>query len=105
MLQSPVGPDSWSDFQTEFQNRLQSADVVGYKTICAYRTGLSIQCQPSDIAQQEFSTTRQQALAQKGSFRLENKPIIDALVCLTLDLAAKLQRPVQFHTGFGKLSC
>ena len=50
-----------------------------------------------------YKRTRHEA---KGStsFRLVNKIIIDEIVRMTLTIASETKRPVQFHTGFGKIS-
>jgi uncharacterized protein len=73
--------------------------VVAFKSIVAYRTGLDIQVTPTDFAEHHFYRVKQEA--QDKLLRLADQPLIDFLVTQALEIAAKHQIPVQFHTGFG----
>jgi len=90
-------------FETFLASFLQAIDpppirVVGFKSIAAYRTGLDIQSVSDEVAKANFYELKQ----AKGKFlRLANKPLIDFLLIQALEVAAKYQYPIQFHTGFG----
>ncbi|PQO33384.1 amidohydrolase [Blastopirellula marina] len=75
------------------------ADVVGLKSIIAYRTGLDVQPVSIDNARAKFAVW--QADAQNGWPRMVDKKLLDFLLLHALELAAHHQLPVQFHTGFG----
>lgn len=70
--------------------------AVGFKTIVAYRTGLHIEA-TATVAAAEVSLTRDRDLP----VRRRAKPLRDLVVRTMLERSADLERPVQFHTGFG----
>ena len=93
---------SWSAFEEAFRAALRQPgpDVVGFKTIIAYRTGLMVEPSDSEAARAAFQSLRRQA--ERGErIRLAHKPLNDWVVWRTLEAAAHLGLPVQFHTGFG----
>ncbi|WP_376788500.1 amidohydrolase family protein [Thermoflexus sp.] len=93
---------SWEAFEEAFRAALHVPDpeVVGFKTIVAYRTGLAIEPPDPEAARAAFQAMRQQA--ERGErLRLAHKPLNDWVVWRTLEAAAHLRLPVQFHTGFG----
>lgn len=94
--------DTWADFQEAFRTTLQNLppDVVGLKSIAAYRTGLAIEAPGPETAAICFRNLRRQAEAG-DPIRLECKPLNDWVVWITLEEAARQGIPVQFHTGFG----
>lgn len=73
--------------------------VVGFKSIAAYRTGLDIQSIPLELAEDRFYTLKE--IYGDRPFRLEDKSLIDFLVGEALEIAARYELPMQFHTGFG----
>jgi predicted TIM-barrel fold metal-dependent hydrolase len=75
------------------------SDVVAFKSIACYRTGLDIQPVAFNDAAANFYLLKQQLHNQ--SLRLANKPLIDFLLQHALLIASKYQLPVQLHTGFG----
>lgn len=93
---------TWPEFQAAFRARLQNlpADVVGLKSIAAYRTGLAIETPDPEAAAVYFGRLRDQAEAGKR-IRLNFKPLNDWVVWTMLEAAAQQEIPVQFHTGFG----
>ncbi|MCS6963759.1 MAG: amidohydrolase family protein, partial [Thermoflexus sp.] len=93
---------TWPAFEEAFRAALDHPDpeVVGFKTIVAYRTGLAIETPDWEAARSAFETLRQQ-VARKERLRLAHKPLNDWVVWQTLEAAAWQGRPVQFHTGFG----
>ncbi len=70
--------------------------AVGFKTIVAYRTGLGVD-PTATVASAEASLTRDRDLP----VRRRAKPLRDLVVRTVLEHAADMDRPVQFHTGFG----
>jgi hypothetical protein len=93
---------SWADFQERFRGALRSlpADVVGLKSVVAYRTGLAVDDPDDTAAAKSFAVLRRRAAAGQR-VRLAIKPLNDWVVRATLTEAAQNGRPVQFHTGFG----
>lgn len=98
---------TWTDFAARFRAALESVpdEVVGFKSIVAYRTGLDVAFTPDeDAASSAFVPLRRQV--ERGEpMRLAAKPLNDWIVRETLDQAACSGRPVQFHTGFGDPDC
>lgn len=93
-----------TDFTT-FRDRLRAAldpppaDVVGFKSIAAYRTGLAIAPPAEAAVRERYAAVR--ATAGQGRLRLADKVLIDFLVTEALEVAAKHRVPLQLHTGFG----
>lgn len=73
--------------------------VVAFKSIAAYRTGLDIQ--PISYEMAKFSFYDLKHSHHEKPLRLANKALIDFLILQALEIAAKHNLPVQFHTGFG----
>jgi predicted TIM-barrel fold metal-dependent hydrolase len=72
--------------------------AVGFKTIAAYRTGLAVD-PAADLrsAQASLDADRREDLP----VRRRGKALRDLVTRTVLERAADLDRPVQFHTGFG----
>jgi len=110
-------------FQGQFEDLLElcgkDPDVVGFKSVICYRTGL-------DVSLGSPLTEHWEELAERwigqniSKLRLEQKEFNDWVVCLTMKIAGKYQKPgtlttmsltslyssnspltVQFHTGLG----
>lgn len=96
-----AGCDSLSAFLDAFRAALDPlpADVVSFKSIAAYRTGLQIDTVDKAAAEAAFSKHKRAHGASAG--RLEAKPLVDLVVREGLKVAARFELPVQFHTGFG----
>ncbi len=96
---------NWDDFRQEFGQALAASQVengAGFKSIAAYRTGLEIQRIDAATASEAFDSYRADVERANGErVRLANKPLIDALVWETLEVAAELQLPLQFHVALG----
>lgn len=94
--------DDFATFLDHFRDKIDPPppEVVGFKSIAAYRTGLDIQLIPEEVAKERFDALKQEVLRGKP-LRLVDKPLIDFLITQALDIAAKHGLPVQFHTGFG----
>ncbi len=78
----------------------RAAGHVGLKSIVAYRTGLAVRDTPRSEAAAAFAPLRERA-KRTGRVRLADKPLNDYLVHRALEIAARTEMPVQFHTGFG----
>ncbi|HEX9132283.1 MAG TPA: amidohydrolase family protein [Ktedonobacteraceae bacterium] len=73
---------------------------VALKSIVAYRTGLDIRTWSIDEVEEAFAVARRE-VQERGSVRLAHKPLLDTLLHLTFEEAARQELPVQFHTGYG----
>jgi predicted TIM-barrel fold metal-dependent hydrolase len=93
---------TWPDFQDAFRVALHDfpSDVVGLKSIAAYRTGLAIEAPDPEAAATCFRSLRRRSEAG-DPVRLACKPLNDWVVWVALEEAARRSMPVQFHTGFG----
>lgn len=92
----------WPAFCDAFRAALEmrEPDVVGFKSIIAYRTGLDIRPIDTQGAERAFAELR--ARAEQGApVRIAHKALNDWLVWTALEIAARDGLPVQFHTGFG----
>ncbi|PQO46804.1 amidohydrolase family protein [Blastopirellula marina] len=96
-----VASKSFGDFLEQFRAAIDPppAEVVGLKSIIAYRSGLDVRPTSQEEAQAKFDAWK--AAAHNGRPRLEDKTLLDFLLGQGLELAARHQLPVQFHTGFG----
>ncbi len=93
--------ENFASFLERFRSEIDppSAEVVGFKSIVAYRTGLNIESVPLEVARSRFEFLKLNS--QGKPLRLNDKPLIDFLITQALEIAAKHRLPVQFHTGFG----
>lgn len=85
--------------------RVALSDVRGQgyfalKSIVAYRTGLDIRTWMNDEVEEAFALARRE-VQEKGSVRLAHKPLLDTLLHVTFEEAARQEMPIQFHTGYG----
>ncbi|MEO1377312.1 MAG: amidohydrolase family protein [Cyanobacteria bacterium J06635_10] len=94
--------NSFEEFWDRFRAEIDPPppEVVAFKSIAAYRTGLEIQPVKLEVTKYQFNTIKQ-ATGDKPP-RLSDKSLIDFLVIQTLEVAAKHKMPIQFHTGFGE---
>ncbi|MGZ3609422.1 MAG: amidohydrolase family protein [Ktedonobacteraceae bacterium] len=73
---------------------------VALKSIVAYRTGLDIRTWTTEDVEEAFTVARRE-VQEKGSIRLAHKPLLDTLLHVTFEEAARQELPIQFHTGYG----
>lgn len=82
-------------------------EVVGFKSVICYRTGLDIvdtrRERMGDVMQESFIEYLENA-GQSGSWRLNVKPINDLVANLALQVSGEYGKPIQFHTGLGDKS-
>ncbi|KAJ7579017.1 amidohydrolase 2 [Mycena floridula] len=76
-------------------------NVVAFKSIACYRTGLDIVSECSEVEQRKELVLLFERFKESGKIRLANKMLNDHLVCMTLQIAGDCGKPVQFHTGLG----
>ena len=112
-------------FQTQLRVRLEESavdpDVVGFKSIVCYRTGLDVQTSHTQLDYFKALEEVFQTYRLLGTIRLAKKPLNDYVVAVTLEVAAEYKKPgernkdlwlnlnlnltryctVQFHTGLG----
>ena len=69
--------------------------VVAFKSIAAYRTGLDVRLPARPDAEAGFREYKM------GGGRLAQKALVDHILGVALEVAARHGLPVQFHTGFG----
>ena len=84
----------------ELVSDLRAKGFVGFKSIAAYRTGLSIERWPVKEARRSFDRARID-LDISGSVRLGYKPLLDTLLHIAFAAASEQCLPVQFHVGYG----
>jgi predicted TIM-barrel fold metal-dependent hydrolase len=92
---------SFEDFINQFRSHLESLppNVVGFKSISAYRTGLAIEFVAETKAKSRFQLLKN--INHNQPFRLTDKVLIDFILLQAFEIAAQSQIPIQFHTGFG----
>ncbi|HTK45777.1 MAG TPA: amidohydrolase family protein [Patescibacteria group bacterium] len=81
-------------------SNLRARGIVGMKSVIAYRTGLHVAEVAADDAARAFATVREDGL-RAGKLRIESKPLLDHLVVIAVEEAARQGVPIQFHTGLG----
>jgi hypothetical protein len=79
---------------------LRSRGIVGMKSVIAYRTGLHVTDVTRDDAARAFALVRD-AGRRQGTLRIESKPLLDHLIVIAVEEAARQGVPIQFHTGLG----
>ncbi|MBI4675513.1 MAG: amidohydrolase family protein [Chloroflexi bacterium] len=86
-----------------FDNALHDLRGKGYvslKSIMAYRTGLQIQPTTHAQARAEFAALKERA-TRDGKLRLANQTFLNYFIPRAVEIAARQEFPIQFHTGFG----
>ena len=92
----------YEEFMGAFRRALLEAapGCVAFKTIVAYRSGLAIRVWSDKECRASYARARA-AIPPDGRPRLADKPLLDRLVEMTLEVARETGRPVQMHAGFG----
>lgn len=92
----------FAEFLESFAQELRTAArrAVALKSIIAYRSGLAIkEWQPEEAARAYLA--RVARVRAGDSPRLTEKPLLDTLALLALEVAAETGCPLQLHAGFG----
>lgn len=92
----------YPEFVETFRRTLLAAapHCVAFKTIVAYRAGLDVGTGTDDECAASYARALA-AISAGGRPRLTEKPLLDRLVAMTLDVARDTGRPLQIHAGFG----
>ena len=104
----------WVTFVTAFEQAIaaaiESPEVVGFKSVVCYRTGLDVKVgRDINVTEDGLRSFRRHFLPEcvPRNFRIEAKGMNDALVISTCKLIAAgyrqrdVAKPLQFHTGLG----
>jgi uncharacterized protein len=96
LLEAGTDPDDYpAAFRSALRDAADSPDVVGTKTIAAYRVNFDIDwSRPTDVAVVEHA----RALASHGSGLRVDSPV---LISFGVHEAAEHGLPIQVHVGFG----
>ncbi|KAK0216056.1 amidohydrolase 2 [Armillaria fumosa] len=98
-------PITLDKFTEELQNSLSlsaaSEDVVAFKSIACYRTGLNIATCNSEQEISDCLIVANKKYLAAGKIRLAYKALNDHIVRVALKIAGEHNIPVQFHTGLG----
>lgn len=101
----------WGLFRQRFleaiDHAMEDPAVVGFKSVVCYRTGLDVD--PYSADEDALTASLHRTLdsgTRKSGYRVEDKPLNDWLVqqtlkSITFKKAARIVKPIQFHTGLG----
>ena len=78
-----------------------SPDIVAFKSIACYRSGLDIRPVAPAVAAVHFYDFKKPQKKNDLPLRLNDKQLIDFILQQSLIVAAKYKIPVQLHTGLG----
>jgi uncharacterized protein len=92
--------DSFLEAYTAALNDLGGSGYVGMKSVIAYRSGLHIEAVARPTAAGAFRSVHS-AARRDGRLRIESKPLLDYLIVMAVEQAARQNVPIQFHTGLG----
>ncbi|KAL2145561.1 hypothetical protein VTI28DRAFT_6799 [Corynascus sepedonium] len=101
--------DEWtSEFDAYIVTALDDPDVVGFKSVICYRTGLDITNESSSLLKRRASEDLKRLIADFGQLdfvKLQTKSLNDFVVHRTAQLIRdspfRQKKPIQFHTGLG----
>jgi predicted TIM-barrel fold metal-dependent hydrolase len=79
---------------------LRARGIVGMKSVIAYRSGLQVREVTRDEATAAFVEVRG-AAERTDRIRIESKALLDHLILIAVEEAARQEVPIQFHTGLG----
>lgn len=96
------------DFRKAIKNAIDDPEVVGFKSVICYRTGLDI---PAEVSEKDFEVAFYQLIGKhkaqgfKPFVRLDaqhlNTYFVHETALLIKHSNAKQKKPLQFHTGLG----
>ncbi|KAF6818050.1 glutamine synthetase [Colletotrichum plurivorum] len=95
------------DFDREIKEAIAHPEVVGFKSVICYRTGLAIPRKPDvAAARAAFEGIFATAHVEDEPFERVDHPglneyLVHRLACLIRDAPGTLKKPIQFHTGLG----
>ncbi|TFK47251.1 hypothetical protein OE88DRAFT_1666629 [Heliocybe sulcata] len=83
------------------QASAQDPEVVGFKSVACYRTGLDVATSCTQAELEGALSSCLQRYVTTSTLRLDDKHLNDYVVRTTLEIAGRCNKPVQFHTGLG----
>jgi hypothetical protein len=95
----PAGPDMRQTFSSTLRERLvqcaEDPNVVGFKSVVCYRTGLDVSTVPDPAAEVEVLCGAYENFRSRTDvpLRLASKPLNDLVVRTTLEVAAERSKP------------
>ncbi|XP_057838985.2 protein fluG-like [Cryptomeria japonica] len=102
MVPNPPDGMTWTlgEFTNLFLSTLKSLskDVVGFKSIAAYHSGLNIN---PLVTSEEADDGLHKDLHASVPIRIRNKSFVDYIFTCSLEVAASSDLPMQIHIGFG----
>lgn len=106
--------ETWTTFMDDFERKILEAiddpEVVGFKSVICYRTGLDVEEDYERAAKAVGYPFERyvKSCVRKRSFRIERKALNDYLVLRTLEILSDglarsddFSKPLQLHTGLG----
>ncbi|GAO18813.1 uncharacterized protein UV8b_05925 [Ustilaginoidea virens] len=97
-----------SSLETVIQDAIADHEVVGFKSVICYRTGLDIAPKEEELGAREAFAHIYAGRRREGASRfarIQHRPlnelIVHRLAQLIRDSSARHKKPVQFHTGLG----
>ena len=85
-------------FVAELERAAADPELVAFKSVIAYRTGLDVENPPADYCERSFKLWREDGFVET---RQHAKPVRDRLLRRTLEVAKQHDRPVHIHCGGG----
>ena len=92
----------YEEFLAAFRKALDeaAARAVALKSIIAYRSGLAVRAWEAADSARAYGAVAARVRAG-GSARLTDKPLLDTLFLIALEVCRAWGRPLQVHSGFG----
>ena len=100
LILAAPGFDGFLEAFREALSDLRGSGYVAMKSVIAYRTGLQIEAVHRAEAESAFGQVHD-AARRDGSLRIASKPLLDFLILIAVEEAARQEVPIQFHTGLG----
>lgn len=92
----------FSELDSALSTYAAREEVVGFKSVACYRTGLDISIHVADSSIiEEAMSDFLEGFNATGSLRIAHKEFNDAVVRTAMEVASRFDIPVQFHTGLG----
>jgi predicted TIM-barrel fold metal-dependent hydrolase len=85
-------------FVAHLEAAAEDPELVAFKSVIAYRTGLDVEDPPADYCERSFKLWREDGFTET---RQHAKPVRDRLLRRTLEVAKRHDRPVHIHCGGG----
>ncbi|KAF8595979.1 hypothetical protein BDV93DRAFT_80789 [Ceratobasidium sp. AG-I] len=93
---------AFADFPEAIQKLVSDPEVVGFKSIAAYRSGLDVQPLDSEKLTSSWNVAYGEVRDYPpGRFRVKQHGIVKWLVNATCSAISGKGKPLQFHTGLG----